>query len=470
MTPLIVDVDGTLIRSDLLIESALHFMSRHPLSAWRLLVWLAKGKAFLKAQLATHGAVDVGLVPLAQPVVDAVRAAQAQGRPVHLASASDHKFVEGLAQRLNISGRSFASDGIVNLAGAKKADALVEAFGEGGFDYIGNDQVDMAVWDKAGKAIYAGSSSALAGQVASRFENSEHIKTAPRSALAYARALRPHQWSKNALVGLPMLVMHKISVANILQVGLAFVAFSLIASSVYLINDLADLDSDRKHSRKHKRPFASGDASLIGGAMLIPLLGGAGFAAAALVGPAFLVTVSAYFLLTLAYSFNLKRRPVADVISLGGLYMVRVFAGGVAIGALLSPFMLGFSLFFFLCLALVKRWAELLHAARESRADPAGRGYRAADIPLLAAFAVAAGYSSVVILALYITSEPFSTMYHRPEIMWFSCVIVLYWISRTLIRTHRGEMHDDPVVFALTDRPSYVMVAGVVALALIAAY
>lgn len=467
LPPLIVDVDGTLVRSDLLLESALKFISRKPFLAWKLIVWLLVGKARLKAELARQAAPDIELVPLNGSVVTYMRAAQADGRPVHLASAADQSLVAGLATRLGVEEEIFASDGTTNLSGAKKAAVLVDRFGDCGFDYIGNDPVDVAVWQRSRRVICASNSEHFARRIARRFAGAERITLERDSIVAYVRALRPHQWSKNALLALPMLVAHDVTAANLVLVALAFIAFSLVASCVYLINDMADIDADRQHRTKRNRPFASGNATLMRGLPLIPVAGLAGFAIAASVSPAFFATVIGYFVLTLAYSFNLKRRAITDVIALGGLYMVRVFAGGMAIGDMLSPFMLGFCVFFFLCLALVKRWAELLQAKKEGRLQAAGRGYRTSDIPFISMLAVAAGYAAVVVLALYITSDNFAQLYTKPEGMWFACIITLYWLSRILFRTHRGEMHDDPVVWALKDYATYVLIAAVVGLGIL---
>lgn len=470
LTPLVVDVDGTLVKTDLLVESALKFAAVSPFAVWKLPCWLRGGKAHLKARLAGCAAPDIELVPLNEPVVAYIRRAQAEGRPVHLASAADRSLIEGLAKRLQVESEVLASDGTVNLSGRHKADALVERFGEGGFDYIGNDPVDIAVWQRARKVICASHSEFFARKVARLFDGSERIRPEGDSVMTYLKALRPHQWSKNALLALPMLVTHAVTLDNLAKVALAFIAFSLLASSVYLINDMCDLDSDRQHPSKRRRPFASGKAMLMRGLPLVPVLTISGFAVGASVSLAFLATMLGYFALTLAYSFNLKRRPITDVVALGGLYMVRVFAGGVAIEDALSPFMLGFCVFFFLCLALVKRWAELLQGLKDGRVEAAGRGYRTSDIPFIAALAVAAGYSAVVVLALYVTSESFTQFYERPEAMWFSCIIVLYWVSRILFRTHRGRMHDDPVVWALNDYATYVLIALIIALGIFSAY
>ena len=285
----------------------------------------------------------------------------------------------------------------------------------------------------------------------------------------YARALRVHQWLKNLLIFVPPVLGHVASVTTITQAVGAVISFSLCASSAYLLNDWLDLRSDRQHPTKRFRPLASGRIPLSHGAALIPVLLIAGILVALLLPPAFLLTVGIYYGLTLAYSLGLKRMMMVDVIALACLYGIRVVAGGAACGVPLSDWLLFFCVCLFLCLALIKRATELHDSVGLGLGDPPGRGYRATDLPMIESIAASAGFASVVVMLLYISSSDVAVMYGSPKALWAVCVVLVYWIGRALLLTHRGEMHDDPVVFAVTDRASLacgVLVAAAFVIAL----
>jgi 4-hydroxybenzoate polyprenyltransferase len=270
---------------------------------------------------------------------------------------------------------------------------------------------------------------------------------------ARLRALRPHQWSKNVLIFLPLLAAHDFS--SLGSALAAFAAFSLTASSVYVLNDIADLAADRAHPRKRHRPFASGDLSIPQGvAMAASLIVAALALALAFTPLLFLAVLAAYYVATFAYSFALKRKLVLDVITLAALYTIRIVAGAAATGIVLSPWMLGFSMFLFLALAAVKRQAELMDMLAEGDSARAGRGYVPEDLPVVRTMALAAGYAAVLVFALYISSENVAALYMRPEALWLVCPLLLYWISRMVMVTHRGLMTDDPIVYAASDRAS----------------
>jgi len=276
------------------------------------------------------------------------------------------------------------------------------------------------------------------------------------------RALRPHQWAKNALIFAPLLAAHQArSLHQLSAVLMATVAFCLCASSVYILNDLLDLEADRAHPRKSRRPFASGALSIKTGLVLGPLLLLGGVVLAAFLPGKFQLVFATYYVLTCAYSFDLKGRVIVDTLSLAALYTLRIIAGAAAADVPLSFWMLLFSIFLFLSLAFVKRYAELDSLRRRARLRAAGRGYHVEDLGVLQSLGSASGYMSVLVLALYINSPEVAALYTRPKMIWLLCVLVLYWISRVWMKAHRGEMHDDPVVFALKDRMSL----GIVALA-----
>lgn len=285
----------------------------------------------------------------------------------------------------------------------------------------------------------------------------------------YLKALRPHQWIKNTLVFLPMLAAHQVDAQTLRLSLFAFVSFCLIASSVYIVNDLLDLAADRAHPRKRLRPLASGSISVAHGVWMAfgTLLAGA--AVAAVVGADFLLVMAAYYALTLAYSLQLKKCIVIDICVLAGLYSIRILAGGVATKIHLSVWLLAFSTFFFLSLAAVKRQAELVDSAGRGDLEASGRGYHVDDLPIIAMVAIGAGYVAVLVLALYLNSPTVAQLYARPEALWGVCVVILYWITRAVMIAHRGLMHDDPVIFALRDAGSHVCLLLIVAFGLVAA-
>ena len=278
-----------------------------------------------------------------------------------------------------------------------------------------------------------------------------------------------YQWVKNLLIFVPPVLGHVVSVATIAQAVMAVISFSLCASSAYLLNDLLDLRSDRQHPTKRFRSLANGGIPLSHGATLIPVLLTAGMLVALLLPPAFLLTIVIYYGLTVAYSLGLKRMMMVDVIALACLYGIRVIAGGAACGVPLSDWLLFFCVCLFLCLALVKRATELHDSAEIGLGDPPGRGYRATDLPMIESIAASTGFASVVVMLLYISSSDVAVMYGNPKVLWAVCVVLVYWIGRILLLTHRGEMHEDPVVFAVTDRASLacgVLVAAAFLIAL----
>ena len=453
--PLVVDLDGTLIRSDLLVESFLALLGADPLAALRALGALRRGKAAFKAALADAAVIDVATLPFDEDVLAMVRAARAEGREVHLASASDHRYVAAVAGHLGLFDGAEGSSGGRNLSGPEKAQALVQRFGERGFDYLGDAAADAAVWARA-RTGYVVAPSARLSRRLSRADLAPHVVGRRQGLRPYLKAVRPHQWMKNLLVFAPLLAGHAFSAGTMLSAVAAFVSFSLVASSVYLLNDLLDLRSDREHARKRLRPFASGRASPLRGALLAPALLMAGALLALALPWRFGAALAAYYALTVAYSFSLKRVMTVDVIALACLYGARLAAGGYATDVRLSPWLEALAVFLFLSLALVKRVGELADRIAAGRGDPAGRGYRLSDLSVLEAMAAASGYLAVLVLALYFNSPAVGALYAKPHRLWLICVVVLYWVSRMLMKAHRAEMHDDPLVFAVHDRASLV--------------
>ncbi|WP_347986878.1 UbiA family prenyltransferase [Methylomonas sp. AM2-LC] len=454
-TPLCVDLDGTLIHSDLLLESLLLLLKRNPLYVFLLPLWLSKGKAALKAQIAQRVVLNAAALPYNQAFLAWLETEHQSGRELWLCTASNHRLADLVATHIPIFTGVLASSDELNLSGQRKAAQLVEKFGEKGFDYCGNAHIDLKVWQHSQAAIAVNCKESLSQEAGKLTELRAVFPKTNGFFKPAIKALRPHQWAKNVLIFIPLAAAHKLTNNGAIeQALLAFLAFGLCASSVYLLNDMLDLEVDRQHPRKCKRPFASGNLSLIAGFFLVPLLLIAALLIASQLPVRFCEVLGAYYTLTLAYSFGLKRIVLIDTITLAGLYTARIIAGATAIAVPLSFWLLLFSVFLFFSLALVKRYAELDAMQRQGKLKAAGRGYHIEDLPILHSLGTASGNLCVLVLALYINSPEVQSLYHHPQAIWMLCVLLLYWISRVWLKAHRGKMHDDPVVFAMKDRIS----------------
>lgn len=460
--PLVVDLDGTLIRSDVLVESGFAFLKSAPFSFYKPLLWLARGgKPALKAQLAEHADVDVTVLPYDAAVLDWLKAEREAGRQLVLATATHERYAHAIADHLGIFDATFATADGVNLSARRKRDRLVAEYGEKNFDYVGNSHDDVAVWESAAHAYVVNPDSGVE-RAARKVGNVERvIETRPPLLKTWTKSLRLHQWLKNMLIFVPLLAAHKLGQPSLIGLAvLAFFAFGLCASSVYLLNDLLDLEDDRHHPTKRRRPLASGALPLTWGCALFPVLLAAAFLLAKFCLPwRFCVVLVCYYALTLAYSMFLKRQVMVDVVVLAMLYTIRIVAGTAAIAAHLTFWLLAFSMFIFLSLALVKRYAELHAMQARGQVKTRGRGYQSTDLPLISSLGTAAGYLAVLVLAMYIQDGATAKLYRHAQVIWLACPLLLYWVSRTWIIAHRGQMHDDPIVFAARDRVSLVVVA-----------
>lgn len=460
-----VDLDGTLLKSDVLYESLLALLAKNPFYLFLLPFWLLRGKAAVKRELASRVQLPPETLPYDERVLNALRTTTQ--RPRVLCTASDGLLVLPIAEHLGLFEQVLTSDGTRNLAGHRKAEALVQAFGEKNFDYMGNGVVDLQVWRHAGGAWVVNAGSSLANAAAKLTEVYGHWPPQSGRARAWIKALRLHQWLKNLLVFVPLMTAHLfLDPASIAQSVTAFIAFGLCASGVYVLNDLLDLTPDRHHARKRERPFASGRLPLLQGLFAAPMLTLAGLALSLWCSPAFTAVLLCYYVLTLGYSLRLKRIVMIDVVLLAALYTVRIIGGATAIGSELSFWLLAFSMFIFLSLALLKRYTELESILASGKQQASGRGYSVGDLPLLQSLGAAAGYIAVMVLALYINSPESLALYRHPKFLWLLCPVLLYWVSRVWIVSHRGDMHDDPIVFAATDRVSQVvaLVGGAIVL------
>ena len=472
--PLVVDVDGSLIGGDLLIEGIARLLAVSPLRLFtlpfRLAAAMTRGRAALKRGIAEAVSLPPDTLALNPAVLEEIAAAKAAGRSVWLASASDERAVAPLAEAVGAAG-CLASDGRTNLAGEAKAAALVARFGERGFDYIGNERRDLAVWGRARRAIGVGLSAGLAREVRALDGDARFLPGPGGGPRDWFRALRPHQWVKNVLVFVPLAAAHETGAGPYLVAAGVFAALSAVASGAYLLNDLLDLPHDRGHPVKRHRPMAAGKVPLPPMIGIGAALAAGGLALAFWLSAAAGLWVLLYLAATCAYSLSLKRKIFIDVVALAMLYAVRVLAGAAAVSVALSPWLLAFFLFLFLALAIVKRQGEIRTPRGSGRSAPGGRAYRAEDFPVMAALGAASGVASAVILTLYIQSPETGERYARPEFLWPICPLLLYWLGRMALlagRAGRGDAkripdNDDPLIFALRDRTSWLTGLGVLA-------
>jgi 4-hydroxybenzoate polyprenyltransferase/phosphoserine phosphatase len=468
LSPLVVDLDGTLVRSDLLVESAFTYLGQNPFRAAGFLAMLWRGKAALKAEIAAKTEIDVTCLPYDEDVLSLIRERRAAGHQIYLASASNERYVRAVANHLGLFDGFFASNNTENLSSATKARRLVENFGEGGFDYVGDGRADLSVWAVASQRIAVRVAPTLRSKLLDMGPGATVLESAKGRTRAWIRLLRVHQWAKNGLVFVPLVTAQRFDLLALSEALGAFLAFSLTASAMYVLNDFVDLDADRKHPTKRRRPLAAGTVSITMAMLIIPALLVIGFIAAMAIGSSLAAVLLAYLLLTTAYTFALKRKMLVDIIALASLYTIRVVGGAAAISVPMSEWLLGFSMFIFTALALVKRYIELVARIDKDLSDPTNRNYRKSDLDIVAALAAAAGFNAVTIFALYISSDAVRPFYRHAEALWLICPILMYWLGRALLMAHRRLMDDDPIVFALRDWNSYVAL-GLIGLILLGA-
>ncbi|MCI5066442.1 UbiA family prenyltransferase [bacterium] len=469
---LCVDLDGTLLRGDLLHESSLKLFARSPLRFFSLLVRFVSALLFpggkantqgrrssaiadLKSALADQVALRPELLPYREEVLDYIQRAKEEGRKVVLVTASHERYATAISSHLGLFDEVYGTTRERNLKGVYKAQFLEDHFHS--FEYLGDSWADRTVWEKAAK-VGVVATSARVKREALRIDPGATVFEDPFSLLTVVRMLRVHQWVKNFLLFVPLLMAHQVLLLpSLLSAGIAFVLFSLTASCVYLLNDLVDLENDRSHPTKRFRPLAAGKVSpvsaLVAAGFLLSIVA---------VGLSFLplpftYTLGVYLVLTTSYSFSLKRIAVLDIVTLASLYTIRIIAGGAAAGIPVSEWLLAFSLFMFFSLACVKRCSELLSVQERKLTKAQGRGYTAQDLEQIAVFGSVSGYLSILVMALYINSPAVVELYANPRILWLLCPTLLYWVTRVWLLARRGEVHEDPIVFALRDRVSYVV-------------
>lgn len=457
--PLVVDMDGTLLRTDVLYEGMAAAFAKRPLAALAALPLLLRGRAPFKRRIAEIAPLDVDGLPAREDFVAWLETEKARGREVHLVSAGEERIVAAVAARFGVFDTAQGSDGARNLKGSRKAEELRRRF-PGGYVYAGDSRADLAVWRTAAGAVLTGASPAVAAQAARLTMIEKRFDNPPAGVRAWRKALRLQQWAKNLLLFAPLFLAGMFDDAHaIVMTLIAFVLVGLTASGTYVLNDLADLQADRRHRSKRARPFASGVLGVEKGMIAAPLFIGGGLAAAFALNVNFGAILLIYLITTLSYSFRLKTVPFLDVSVLAGLYTLRLIMGAVVIGAPVSAWLLTFSAAFFLSLSLAKRHVEVAHATGSGKVM--GRGYRVEDAPLTLAFGVASGLASIQILVTYLIEEAFpSGVYVAPGFLWAAPVLIALWVMRIWLLAHRGELDDDPVAFAVRDKISYALGAG----------
>lgn len=457
-TPLVVDLDGTLTRSDTLLEALVFVALRRPQHLWKVLSALLGGRYSLKHFISEIAAYDPETVPLRSDLVDYLREERKKGREIYLVTAAHQSVAEAVGERLPLFERIIASSDGVNLKGPAKRRRLEEVFPDG-FVYAGNDRSDLDVWQAADGIILVATSPSVSNRARALGKPIEREFPEKRAGLAaWARLLRVHQWSKNLLIFVPWILDPRWDDwGAFFTTFLGFIAFSLIASATYVVNDLSDLSIDRHHPTKKNRPIANGDIPIVQAALVAGILGLAGFGLALLVQWQFALLALGYVSITLLYSLMVKSVALIDVFFLAMLYTSRIVMGMSLIGSATSYWLLVFSLFFFYSLSMAKRHVEIVRAdARGLSGKIKGRGYRVEDAPFTLAVGLAAGVTAIVVLLEYVVNDAYPVnSYRSPDWLWLMPFLVFLWLTRVWLKGHRGELTDDPVIFALKDRVSW---------------
>jgi 4-hydroxybenzoate polyprenyltransferase/phosphoserine phosphatase len=459
---IVIDLDGTLVLTDTLHESAMQLLRDNALQAFNLPVWLSRGKAQLKQKLAQAVSLNPQTLPYNAPLLEWILQKKLEGNRLVLCTAADQSIANSVANHLQCFDEVIASDGHNNLAGEAKKAALDSAFGPNQYLYVGNSSDDLHVWQGASSAVVVNANKRVLAQAQQITKVQQHFPSPKVGLSVWRKVFRVHQWLKNALLFVPLMAAHQVTDTHAIgMLMLAFLSFSLCASSVYITNDLMDLESDRQHPRKRSRPFASGLVPISTGVVLAPICLALSMAVATQVNQAFTNWLIVYFALTFAYSVKLKKMVLVDCLTLAALYTLRVIAGAAVVSIELSFWLLAFSIFIFLSLAFVKRYAELQVQSTEGKQKAHGRGYYVDDVSIVQTMGVSAGNAAVMVLALYLNGETAASLYHTPKIIWGAIPLMLFWISWVWLKAHRGEMNDDPLVFAVKDKVSWVVMLGI---------
>jgi 4-hydroxybenzoate polyprenyltransferase/phosphoserine phosphatase len=473
--PLYVDLDGTLVKSDTLVDSLLVLMRTQPAKLLRLPERVLRGKAAFKAYVTEAITLDVAHLPFNRKLLQYLQKERAAGREIYLATGADVRLAQRVADHLGIFSGVLGSDGSINLTGANKLERLNhhgKAVGHrnaAGFDYIGNARPDLTLLAASKEPMVANPSLGLRlGMRMRGIQPAREFVERTHPFKSLVKAIRVHQWAKNLLLFMPLLLAHGFSMVRFLPALLGFICFSLTASATYIVNDLLDIEADRRHPRKRRRPFASGDLSAFAGMAIVTAFLLLALLTARLLPVAFYFWLLLYLATTLAYSTYLKRVALVDVLVLAGLYTLRLQAGGAATATPISHWLAGFSIFLFLSLAFVKRFAELENLRASGATPKNGRGYLVADIHQLRSFGTSSAFAAVVVFANYISGRDVVALYREPHYLWLIVPLMILWLCRVWLLASRGELNEDPVLFAITDRMSLLIGALVAVIAVLA--
>lgn len=465
---LVVDLDGTLVATDTLMEGLFALLRQSPQSALLCPMWMAGGKAVLKFEVAARANVTASRLPYREEVLEYLRQERASGRKIVLATAANEKVAHAVADHLGVFDAVLASDRVQNLRGAAKLERIIKEVGTS-FVYAGNSPADIPIWAAAEAAVLVTPDSGLARRILRDRPVERNFDVRRAGVREWLRQLRAYQWVKNTLVFVPLVTAFAFgSFAQVANAILAFAAFSLAASAGYIVNDLFDLERDRLHPRKKNRSLALGAISIEHAVVAAVLLLIVSAAIALQVGVGLVIMTLLYLSVTLAYSAVLKKYVLFDVITLAALYTLRILAGAVAIDVHVSAWLLAFSIFVFLSLALVKRCAELIQLRSTNSVATRGGDYRVSDLEMLLPFGIACAVAAVVVLGLFIDDPATRARYGSPHLLWAVGLGLLYWLGRLWIKTVRGEMHDDPIVFAFGDFGSRMTIAAMVGMTIFA--
>jgi len=469
LRPLCVDLDGTLVKSDTLIDSLLVLLRSRPALLLALPGQVLKGKAAFKAFVTRSISLDVTHLPYNREVVQFLEHERARGRKIYLATGADTTLAQRVADHMGLFAGVLGSDGATNLTGTNKLDRLKSLLGTGTFDYIGNDTPDLPLLTYSTLPMVANPTIRLRMRMRVRGIRPMRVFNQNRHPLkSLIKALRLHQWAKNLLIVVPLLLAHTVTPGRLLTALVAFLCFSLTASATYVVNDLMDLEADRRHPRKRQRPFASGDLPAFSGACIVVAFLLAALLGARMLPAEFSAWLLVYLVTTLAYTSYFKRVALLDVLVLSGLYTLRLLAGSAATQTPISHWLAGFSVFLFFSLAIVKRFAELENLRASGAPPKNGRGYFVADIEQIRSFGTASAFAAVVVFANYISGRDVAMLYHQPRLLWLIMPLMVLWLCRVWLLAARGELNEDPVIFAITDHMSLLIGAAVAVIAWLA--
>lgn len=454
--PLCVDLDGTLIKTDSLIESIVKLLGQNFLKLPQIFLNVLKGKIAFKKYISQSVTLNPKALPYNQEVIEFIKSEHQKGRKVLLVTAAHESIAKLVCDQFDFIDGFLATNDQLNLLGENKANKLVQEFGEKGFDYLGNEKKDLAIWKRSRNSYVVGSASFLKW-VQANVSGAQSVSVIKKKPKDFFKMFRVHQWVKNLLMFLPLILAGRLSLDLLLTTVMGFMAFSFSASSIYILNDLLDLESDRLHPKKFKRPFASGTFSIPTGIVFSVLSLSLGLGLGASISWPFFGVLLLYLLITNLYSIVFKKMMLVDVVILATLYVYRIFAGGIVTETLISEWFIAFSMFLFFCLALVKRTSEVIAVETGRQKTVSGRSYKVVDKLALSALGASSGFLAVLVLALYINSDQVKLLYQSPQYLWALCPFMMYWLSRVWILTLRDEMHHDPIVFAVKDKVTYLI-------------